>query len=68
MGAIASQITSHSIVYSTVYLAQIKETSKFRVTGLCEGNPPVAMDYPHNGPVTLKMFQFDDVIIVYLLR
>ena len=26
--------------------AQIKETSKLRVTGLCEGNSPVPMEFP----------------------
>ena len=36
-----------------------KKTSKLRVTGLCEGNPPV--DSPHKGPVTRKLFPFVDV-------
>ena len=36
-----------------------KKTSKLRVIGLCEGNPPVT----HTGPVTRKMFPFDDVIM-----
>ena len=31
-----------------------KKTSKLRVTGLCEGNPPV--DSPHQGPATRKCF------------
>ena len=41
MGEIASQITSLTIVYSTVYsdADQIK-TSELRVTGLCVGNSP----------------------------
>ena len=39
------------------------KTSKLRITGLCEGN------YPHKGPVTRKMFPFDDVIMVtYAVR
>ena len=38
-----------------------KKTSKLRVTGLCEGNSPV--NSPHKGPVTRKMFRFDDVIM-----
>ena len=38
-------------------------TSKLRVTGLCEGNSPVAGVFPHNGPVTQKMLAFDDVIM-----
>ena len=37
------------------------KTSKFRVTGLCAENSPV--NFPHKGPVTRKMFHFDDVII-----
>ena len=40
--------------------AQIKETSKLRVTGLCEG---WTVDSPHKGPLTRKMFPFDDVIM-----
>ena len=48
MGAMASQITSLAIVYSTVYsdADKKKNTSKFRVTGLCAGNSPVAGDFP----------------------
>ena len=40
-----------------------KKTSKLRVTGLCEGNPPVTGGSPHKGPVRREMFPFDDVII-----
>ena len=41
-----------------------KKTSKLRVTGLCEGNSPLTGEFPaHKGPVTWKMFPFDDVII-----
>ena len=40
-----------------------KKTSKLRVTGLCAGNSPV--NSPHKGPVTRKMFPFDDVIMTY---
>ena len=43
MGAIASQITSLTIVYSTVYP---KKTSKLRVTGICEGNSPGTGEFP----------------------
>ena len=38
-----------------------KKTSKLRVTGLCVGNSPGPVNSPHNGPVTWKMFPFDDV-------
>ena len=65
MGAMASQITSLTIVYSSVYSRRrSKKTSKLRVTGLCERNSPVTGDFPHKGPVTEKMFPFDDVIMV----
>ena len=37
--------------------------SKLRVTGLCAGWPVTS---PHKGPITWKMFPFDDVIM-YLL-
>ena len=47
MGAIVSQITSLTIVFSTVYLDadQIK-TSKLHVTGLCAGNLPGTGEFP----------------------
>ena len=44
MGDIASQITSLTIVYSTVYWS--KKTPKLRVTGLCAGNSPVTGEFP----------------------
>ena len=40
-----------------------KKTSKLRVTGLCAGNSPGPVNSPHKGPVTRKMFSFDDVIM-----
>ena len=47
MGAMASQITSLTIVYSTVYSGMDKKkTSKLRVTGLCAGNSPVTGEFP----------------------
>ena len=64
MSAIASQITSLSIVYSTVYLGadQSKHQSSASlafVWGIHRG--PV--NSPHKWPVTRKMFPFDDVIM-----
>ena len=65
ISTMASQITSFTIVYSTVYSRRIsKKTSKLRVTGICEGNSPV--NSAHKGPVTRKMFPFDDVIMIRL--
>ena len=40
------QITSLTIVYSTVYSGRSKKTSKLRVIGLCEGNSPVTNEFP----------------------
>ena len=47
MGTIASQITSLTIVYSTVYSdADQKKISKLRVTGLCAVNSPETGEFP----------------------
>ena len=67
MGAIASQITSLTIVYSIVYSdadqrKQQSSASLAFVRGIHRG--PV--NSPHKWPVTRKMFPFDDVIM-YLL-
>ena len=46
MCAMASQITSLTIVCSTVYsVANKNKTSKLRVTGLCAGNSPVTGEF-----------------------
>ena len=44
------------------------ETSKLRITGLCEANPQVIGGPPHKGPVKRKMFLFDDVIMQENIR
>ena len=47
MGAIASQITSLTIVYSIFYSgADQSKKSKLRVTGLSVGNSPVIGEFP----------------------
>ena len=68
MGTIASQITSLTIVYSTVYSGadQSKHQSSASlafVWGIHRG--PV--NSPHKWPVTRKMFPFDDVIMIFWL-
>ena len=64
MGAMASQITSLTIVYSGVYLRhRSKKTSKLCVTGLCGEIHRWSVNSPHKGPATRKMFLFDDVIM-----
>ena len=50
MSVMASQITSLTIVYSTVYSRhRSKKTSKLRLTGLCAGNSPVTSEFPAQG-------------------
>ena len=47
MSALTSQITSITIVYSTVYSwRRSMKTSRLRVTGLCAGNSPVTGEFP----------------------
>ena len=46
MSAMAPQITNFMIVYPTVYSRRrSKKTSKLRVTGLFEENPPVTFKF-----------------------
>ena len=64
MGTVASQITSLTIVYSTVYSGadQRKHQSSASlafVRGIHRG----LVNSPHKWPVTRKMFPFDDVIM-----
>ena len=54
----------HGCLLNRLYRRRSKKTSKLRVTGLCVGNSPGPVNSPHKGPVTRKMFPFDDVIIL----
>ena len=57
MTTMTSQITSLTVVYSTVYSdADKKKTSKLRVTGLCVGNSPGPVNSPHKGQLRGKSF------------
>ena len=64
MSAIASQITSLTIVYSTVYSGadQRKHESSASLT-FVRGIHRGPVNSPHKWPVTRKMFPFDDVIM-----
>ena len=67
MSMMASEITGVSVVYSTI--CSVTETkSKCHVTGHCEGNLLVTGEFLTQRAVTLKMFPFDDVIMVYHSR
>ena len=53
----------HGCLLNRLFRRRSKKTSKLRVTGLCVGNSPGPGISPHKGPVTRKMFPFDDVIM-----
>ena len=64
MGAIASQITSLTIVYSTVYSDADKNKHQSSASlAFVQGIHRVPVNSPHKWPVTRKMFPFDDVIM-----
>ena len=56
MTTMASQITSLTVVYAD----QRKHQSSV-LLALCAGTSPGPVNSPHKGPVTRKMFPFDDV-------
>ena len=68
MGAIASQITNLTIVYSTVYSGadQRKHQSSASLAFMrwIHRGP---VNSPHKWPVTRKMFPFGDVIMIYMI-
>ena len=67
MGAAASQITSRTIVYSTVYSdADQRKHQSSASLAFVRGIQRGQVNSPHKGPVTRKMFPFDDVIMVPL--
>ena len=67
MDAIASQITSLTIIYSTVYsdADQSKHQSSASLA-FVRGIHRWPVNSPHKGPVTRKMFPFEDVIMIAL--
>ena len=54
----------YDCLFNCLFRRRSKKTSKLSVTGLCAGNSPVTGEFPHKGPVTRKMFPFDDVIML----
>ena len=66
MGAMASQITSLPIVYSTVYsVADQRKHQSSASLALVWGIHRWPLNSPHKWRVTRKMFPFDDVIMPY---
>ena len=64
MGAMASQITSITIVYSTVHSDADQRKHKSSVSlAFVRGIHRWPVNSPHKGPVTREMLPFDDVIM-----
>ena len=65
MTAMASLVTGVSIVYSTVCSGgdQRKHQSSASLA-FVKGIHRSSLNFPHKGPVTRKMFPFDDVIMI----
>ena len=64
MGTVASQITSLTIVYSTVYSgADQRKHQSSASLALVRGIHRGPVNSPHKWPVTRKMFPFDDIIM-----
>ena len=53
----------HGCLLNLLFRRRSKKISKLRATGLYVGNSPGPVNSPHKGPVTRKMFPFDDVIM-----
>ena len=64
LGAMASQFTSLTIVYSTVYLGADRSKHQSSASlAFVRGIHRSPLNCPHKCPVTRKMFSFDDVIL-----
>ena len=69
MDTMASQITSLMIVYSTIYSGADERQHQGSVSlAFVRGIHGWRVNSPHKGPVTWKMFPFDDVIMIALLE
>ena len=69
MGAIASLITSRTIVYSTVYSdADQRKHQSSASLAFVWGIHPGPVNSSHKWPVKRKMFPFDDVIMILMFQ
>ena len=67
MGPMASEITSLTIVYSTVYSGgDQRKHQSFASLAFVWGIHRWPVNSPHKEPVTRKMFPFDDVIMMLI--
>ena len=55
----------HDCLLNRLFRRSSKKTSKFHITGLVRGINRWPVNSPHKGPVTRKMFPFDDVIMIF---
>ena len=66
ISTMASQVTSLTIVYSTVYSgADQRKLQSSASLAFVRGIHRWPVNSPHKGPVTRKMFSCDDVIIIW---
>ena len=69
LGAMASQITSLTIVCSTIYSGPDQRKHQNSASlAFVRGIHRWPVNSPHKWPVTRKMFPFDDVIMLFLVR
>ena len=68
MGAMASKITSVSLVCTTVCSGADKKHPKSASLAFVRGIQRWPVNSPHKGSVTRKMFPFNDVILTALLQ
>ena len=54
----------HDCLLNRLFKAPIKETSKLRVTGLCEEDSPMTGEFPAQRASNAQMLPFDDVIML----
>ena len=54
----------HDCLLKRLFMRRSKKTSKLRVTGLCAGIHRSPVNSLHKGPVTRKIFPFDEVIMI----
>ena len=54
----------HDCLLNRLFKRRSENTSKLHVTGICAENSPVTGEFPRKGPVSRKMFPFDDVIMI----
>ena len=67
MSVMASQITSLTIVYSTLYSgADQRKYQSSASLAFVWGKHQWPVNSPHKGPVTRKIFPFDDVIMIWV--